>query len=352
MNRNLVIIVGIFLAIIATMLTGNIIIIGDKIGQLTHVYVEYAFYALLALAASVYIIRPIVRVHRAPEFPRLTAEGLDDARALRTFARRLANNCGYIEDSRLRREHQKQLLKDISFHSAEAGELRGIISREIDLRMAGDQEMNVLGVDNRIKEWGKTVFMITAMSQNSTFDTITVLVLNYRLISDLVLASGFRPTKPQLFRLYVKVLTTALITYCTSQVFTDMDGIAPFDFGGDLPDVGDVDIDDLDMDTEAGGSAFDSILSTLQKVRIPGIIVGSLADGCVNALLTLRIGYVTKAYLTEGPSALSGSQNKRKVKRMAIKESLKSMPSVLKSGSVALGKTASSIISQIFAKEG
>ena len=40
MNRNLIIIVGIFIAIIVTLLTGNIIIIGDKIGRLTHVYVE------------------------------------------------------------------------------------------------------------------------------------------------------------------------------------------------------------------------------------------------------------------------------------------------------------------------
>ena len=40
MNRNLLIIIGILLAIIATMLTGNIIVIGDKLGRLTHVYVE------------------------------------------------------------------------------------------------------------------------------------------------------------------------------------------------------------------------------------------------------------------------------------------------------------------------
>ena len=33
--------------------------------------------------------------------------------------------------------------------------------------MEGNREMGVLGVDNRIREWGKTVFLVTALSQNS-----------------------------------------------------------------------------------------------------------------------------------------------------------------------------------------
>lgn len=52
MNRNLLIIIGILLAIIATMLTGNIIVIGDKLGRLTHVYVEYAFYGVILAAGD------------------------------------------------------------------------------------------------------------------------------------------------------------------------------------------------------------------------------------------------------------------------------------------------------------
>ncbi len=311
MNRNLLIIIGILLAIIATMLTGNIIVIGDKLGRLTHVYVEYAFYGVILTAGAIYIVRPIIKVHRAPEFPKLSAEGLSTAPQLRTFARRLANNCDYIADRQFRRSHRSLLLKQINFHSADACELRDIIAREIALRMEGNREMGVLGVDNRIREWGKTVFMVTALSQNSKFDTVAVLVMNYRLIADVVLASGFRPTKPQMFKLYVKVLTTALVTYCTSQVFTDMDGIAPFDFGdGAAPDISVDDADDLDVDADSDGGILQNLIGNLQKIKIPGFIVGSLADGSLNALLTLRIGYVTKAYLTEGPSALSGSKNK------------------------------------------
>lgn len=352
MNRNLLIIIGILLAIIATMLTGNIIVIGDKLGRLTHVYVEYAFYGVILAAGAFYIVRPIIKVHRAPEFPKLSAEGLSTAPQLRTFARRLANNCDYIADRQLRRSHRSLLLKQINFHSADAGELRDIIAREITLRMEGNREMGVLGVDNRIREWGKTVFMVTALSQNSKFDTVAVLVMNYRLIADVVLASGFRPTKPQMFKLYVKVLTTALVTYCTSQVFTDMDGIAPFDFGdGAAPDISVDDADDLDVDADSDGGILQNLIGNLQKIKIPGFIVGSLADGSLNALLTLRIGYVTKAYLTEGPNALSGSKNKHRVKRQAIKSSFKAMPAVVSAGSRALGKTVSGMVSQAFSQD-
>ena len=49
MRRNLIIIVCIFLGIIGLMLTGNIIIIGEKLAQITHLWVaEYIFYALTA----------------------------------------------------------------------------------------------------------------------------------------------------------------------------------------------------------------------------------------------------------------------------------------------------------------
>lgn len=353
MNRNLFIIIGVFLAIIATLLTGNIIIIGDKLGRLTHVYVEYSFYAFLFLLSFIYVIRPILKVHNAPEFPRLSVENLFNADQLKAFAKRLAYNCDYIPDKKMRKKHREDLLSSIRFHSAEIESLKVIISKEIALRMDGCKELNVLGIDNRIKEWGKTVFMITAMSQNSKFDTIAVLVMNYRLIEDIVLASGFRPTKPQLFKLYVKVLTTALISYCTSQVFTDVDGVAPFDFGDNISTddsidtISDADVDiDLE-DVDSGSSGVAGILESLRKIHIPGILVGSLADGSVNALMTLRIGYVTKSYLTDGANGLSGSQNKRKVKRQALKNSMKALPSVLVAGSSSLGKGVANLMNKI-----
>lgn len=349
MNRNLFLIVGIFLAIIATILVGNVIVIGDKLGELTNLYVEYTFYAILLFLTVLYLVRPIIRVHRAPEIPVLTVDTEWNARQLREFAKQLAANCDYISDKELRNKHKRKLLESVQFHSADADVLRTIISDEIALRMEGNGDLKVLGINNRIKEWGKTVFMVTALAQNNKFDTLAVLVMNYKLISDIVLASGFRPTKPQMFKLYVKVLTTALVTYFTSQVFTDIDGVAPFDFG-DCDVIGDLEADaDVDIDLDADEGSFGaSIMNSLKKLEIPGVLIGSVMDGCLNAMMTLRIGYVTKSYLTEGAGALSGIKNKRRVKRNALKDSLKAMPSVIAGGSNAIGKTASSILTNVF----
>lgn len=349
--RNLVLIIGSIIAIVATMLFSDIITIGDKIGEITHVYVEYAFYLILIILSIVYLGKPLINVWKAPKFPKLCVDDYTSVSDLRIFARKLAENCSYIHNKKQRASHRRKLLQSIQHHSAEAEHLRTIISNEIALRMDGDKALNIIGVNNRIKEWGKTVFMITALSQNSKFDTLTVLVLNYRSVADIVRASGFRPTTPQLFKLYIKVLTTALITYCTSQVFNDMNGVAPFDFLDDVStddidvDIDDInDVDDVAFDIGAEGGLVSDLIKSLRNIRIPGVVVGSLADGCVNALMTMRIGYVTKAYLTEGADALSGSKNKRRIKRMAIKESFVSLPSVLKSGSIVAGKNIAKIV--------
>ena len=92
-------------------------------------------------------------------------------------------------------------------------------------------------------------------------------------------------------------------------------------------------------------------MHNLKKLTIPGVLVGSAIEGCINSLLTMRIGYVTRSYLTEGPAALSGVKNKRRVKRRAIKESLKSMPAVIAHSSAAIGKTTAKVLKGLFVSE-
>lgn len=347
MNRNLYLITIIFIGIVAIILFGNVCVIGDKLGQFLHPNVEKTFYCLLILLIIFFLIRPMIRMHYAPDIPVLSMDDKRNASEMLKFAEQLAVNSEYISNKKIRDEHKRIFIKEIHEEPANTDRLRYLISKEIDFRIKGNKELQVLGIDNRIKEWGKTVFMVTAVSQNNKFDTLAVLVMNYKLIADIVLASGFRPTKPQMFKLYVKVLTTALITYCTSQVFTDIDGVAPFDFdngkvAGDLSTDADFDVD---VDESDFGS---SIMNSLKKLEIPGLIVGSVMDGCLNALMTLRIGYVTKAYLTEGASALSGTKNKRRVKREAIRESFKALPLIITDGGKVLTNTASSILAGIF----
>lgn len=350
MNRNLKLIVAIFIGIVVLMLTGDIVIIGDKIGRLTHAYIEYAFYCIFLIIGYIYIIRPLIKMHHAPEFPTLTPNENWDCHQLYKFAETLKNNCNYITDKDVRKKHKEFLSKHIKHHSAESDNLKVIISNEVNRRLEGDTNLGVVGIDSRIKEWGKTVFMITAISQNGVFDTVSVLIMNYKMITDIVLASGFRPTKPQMFIIYVRVLSTALLTYCTSQIFSNLDDLKPFDFNNvnEIVSTGDTDLGDLDSSDVGFGN---SIIQRIKTVKIPGLLVESAAQGCINALLTMRIGYVTKAYLLEGPYAMKGIQNKREIKRHAIKSAFKAMPSVVLAGGAAIGGTVATALEKILSKE-
>lgn len=370
MRRNLFIIVGIFLGILALMVTGNIIIIGEKLGAVTHLWwTEYVFYGVLLLLTIYYIVWPFVRIHRAPQFPVLSVQEELTAVQLNDLGQQLVRHCDYISVDNehpddewrlgLRAEHQQQLRQKLTDAVDDAARLREIVREELELRFKGSRELGVLGINQRIREWAKSVFMITAISQNSRFDTLSVMYLNLRMISDVISASGFRPTNRQLFRMYASILTTALITYAVSEALTISGSVAPFDFG-DLDtasdavadDVMDVDADNVELGEMADDPEGLSLYSILRRIRIPGVVVSAALDGTVNALMTLRIGYITRAYLQQGSKALSGIQNKRIVKRQAMKDAFVAIPAVIAAGSSVIGKRTSHFLIKFVQKEG
>lgn len=375
MKRNLLIITLLFLGSFVILLLGNIIIIGEKIASLSHVaWAEYAFYALILVVFYVVVIRPVVRVHRAPQILALSIDGEWNTAQLVAFGHKLADNCNYIPKDKscpeLRKLHQQRLREDLERYATSKEELVQIISKELKLRIEGGElketsgpriedmySVRIIGINRRIIEWAKSVFMITAISQNGKLDTVSVLYMNYKMIEDVIVASGFRPTRQQLFRQYVNILVTSLMTFVVSEVFKDMGSVAPFgsladqssDAASDIDisdasvDAADVDLDDIG-DTVSGDTGFLSILS---NVKIPGVVIGSICDGIVNSLMTLRIGYVTRNYLIDGMNSLNGIKAKRKAKRAAVKEALKSLPKVVVVGTSFVGKGAMNIILNI-----
>ena len=375
MKRNLLIITLLFLGSFVILLLGNIIIIGEKIASLSHVaWAEYAFYALILIVFYAVVIRPVIRVHRAPQIPALSIDGEWDTAQLIAFGHKLADNCNYIPKDKtcpeLRKLHQQKLREDLERYATDKEELVQILSEELKLRIEGGElketsgprtedmhSVRIIGINRRVIEWAKSVFMITAISQNGRLDTVSVLYMNYKMIEDVIIASGFRPTRQQLFRQYVNILVTSLMTFVASEVFKDMGSVAPFesladpssDAASDIDlsdaavDGADVDPDDIG-DTVSGGTGFLSILS---GVKIPGVVIGSICDGIVNSLMTLRIGYVTRNYLVDGMNSLNGIKAKRKAKRAAVKEALKSLPKVVVVGTSFVGKGAMNIILNI-----
>lgn len=364
MKHNLVIIIGIILFILAMMVIGNVIIIGEKLGVVTHLWwMEYVFYGLILLLISYYILGPFIRIHRTAPFPTLGINNDMSASQLYDFGTILAKNCNYLSneikivegdnDYNARARHQQDLKAQLNDASKDQERLRQIIQAEIDLRFKGDKNLQVMGIDNRIREWAKSVFMITAVSQNSSFDTISIMYLNLRMISDIIYASGFRPTNQQLYRMYGSILTTALITYSISEALTSTGSISPFDFG-DLDSnsesatesIDNVDIDEDYTDVGDDPEGF-SLYSVLRRIKIPGIIVGSALDGTINALLTLRIGYITRTYLMQGASVLDGMKKKREIKRQAMKEAMVNIPFIIAAGSGVIGKRTSQFLLQL-----
>jgi len=309
MKRNLLLIIGVFIGVLVILLLGNVITVGEKLGEICHtVYAEYAFYALVSILVLAFVIVPIIKVHAAPEFPALgMGDETSDLKKLNSFGRKLVSNCGYIEDAEQRAKHQEALRAELKTCAEDMEGLKAIIDREVALRFDGSKEMGIQGVNAKMKEWAKSVFMITAVSQNNLVDTTVVLVMNYRQIEDLVLATGFRPTRAQMFRIYANILTTTLISYCTSEVLSDLAGET-------------------------------TLTGAMANLKIPGVITESAIQGAVNALLTLRIGYVTRTFLMEGPDALAGRTRRREVSIKAFKDAFVAIPGVLAGTVGAMGK--------------
>ncbi len=357
MKRNIILTLAIILGIIVLMFIGDVITIGEKLARVSHLWwMEYAFYALILLAFCWLVIRPIVKLHRTPELPSLNHEGVNNVVELKKFGARLAENCNYISDERLRVDHQLQLRNDVQQWHDEQN-LRVVIDREVQLRLHGDAVLGVRGIDPLVRQWAQTVFMVTAVSPSSKVDTLSCLVLDYTMVKELILATGYRPTYSQLMRLYWRILVTAVLSWCVSEALHGVGDIRPFSLfaggvdgadvalgdaadgtvdGADVAvDGSDVVVDASDIDPEAE-SGF-SLGAILRNFKIPGIIAGPAIDGAVNALMTLRIGYVARTYLFEGAAAMHDSTARRNVKRQAVVDSMKNLPEVVINGSKGVG---------------
>ncbi len=314
MKRNLFLIIGIFIAIVFLIVVGNIIIIGEKLTNVTGYWqVECAWYALIGTLCGWYVVWPCVKVYNAPTMPSLTLDDKKDLKSVKRFARQLASNCRYISEADVRARHTEDLRKAIDEANNDKGQLCNLIQKEISLRLDGDAELNVISIDKRIREWAKSVFLITALAHNSKFDALTMLFLNHKMIEGVILSSGFRPTNAQMFKIYVWIIGTTFFSYLLSDPMDSIGDIKPFSGFGD----GDVD-SDADMDWG----------DFVSSIKIPGFVVSSIANGAANTLMSLRIGYIAKSYITNGTEQLHGRENRRIIKREALKKAVCILPSI------------------------
>ena len=167
-------------------------------------------------------------------------------------------------------------------------DIKKIVKEELDIRFKFAKK--------EILKFAGVSFASTAVSQNSTIDTLSVLMINCKLIHRIILSTGFRPDIKQTLRIYVNVIFSAFFAHI-SQYGVDQTAT-------------------ILMKTFVGGVK-----------NIPGveIVAGSVIDGTINAVMTLRVGFLTISYLKKGAKGQIDAESNNE----AVKNAIRELPNII-----------------------
>lgn len=266
------------LIVFTLMLLSSVINIGERLGKI-HVSVEIAFYVLVFLILFLVIINPIRIILTSPSFEICTTLDPDSHKVrsvYRAVARNMAKNQNVDEEHRLlltkyKNYDELQMNMTVVFHDCIKKNLNNIIIKK-----------------------AKTVLISTAICQNARMDMITVFSVNLNMIKDLVTECGFRPNMTNLSKLTINVFSTALIA----------EGLESISIDDILPN---------------------SVNNALGQIPFIKPVMASVTQGIANALLTIRIGCVTRKYLFRDGNIIT----KEDIRKSAFKDSLILLPMVL-----------------------
>lgn len=268
-----------FILLFLLILISSILNVGDRLRQISE-YLEYAFYGLAIILVYVLILRPVHIILFSPSFSVETTLD-DDSKKNYLVYKRVARRL--IHQGNLPDEEVTKLEEAIKDPEALKPALYHTYNKVVK------KQMNQI-----IKKNAKTVMLSTAISQNGRLDFFTIIVVNLKMIKELVVMCGFRPTFKNLAKLTVNVFTTALIA----------EGLENMDLNDLLPN---------------------STMNMLGEIPLVKPVVSSVVQGMSNALLTLRIGIVTRKYLFSDAKEIT----KEQIRKNALLEAAKMLPSVI-----------------------
>lgn len=282
-----------FIILFILMLLSSVLNVGDRLRAI-HPYLEYGFYVVAALLVYFLIIRPVNIIVFSPSF---SVETTLDKRTRKNFL--------------VYKKVAKRLIALDTFPPEEEKKLIAAMGSSILLREALNstfnqyikKEMNAV-----IKRNAKTVMISTAISQNGRLDFFTVVAVNLKMIKELVVMCGFRPSYKNLSKLTLNVFTTALIA----------EGLENMNINDILPT---------------------STVNALGDIPFIKPLVSSVAQGMSNALLTLRIGIVTRKYLFSDAKEIT----KEEIRRTALLEAAGMLPLVVGDAFMMLPKRIASL---------
>jgi hypothetical protein len=277
----------------------SVLSLGERIRALS-VYLEYAFYVVAVVLFFLLIVRPILIVVFSPTF---SIDSLfdEETNAKKNFSmyRHVAGNIinePYLSDE------QKKLIADGM--GSPLG-LKAALSTVFDETIK--KELNKVIVSH-----AESVFLTTAISQNGRLDLLAVLIINLRLIKELVVKCGFRPGYAALGKLSLNVMASAIVA----------ESLEDINFNELFPSQG---------------------LKALDEIPFLKIVTGSLAQGAGNALLSLRVGIICRNFLFMN---LKG-QTRKQIRKNAFSEAVILFPSVIAESMKKLPSRIKSIFEKV-----
>ncbi len=281
-------------------LVSNIISVGERLRNI-HAYVEYGFYGVSVILTWFLVINPLRIIIFAPTFSvdRILDDEHKRHKVYKDAAKILMSNEILTEDD------VERLRENLNNKGTLKNELTTIFNTTIK-----DEIRTV------IEKNSKTVLVSTALSQNGNLDMLSVIAINLKMIKEITVLTGFRPSYPRLIKLMANVMTTSLIA----------EGLDDAEISELLP------------------KKMSEALTDLPFLKT---ISNSIMSGTANAMLTCRVGVVTQKYLFMDNELL----DKKEIRRMAIKETIKMMPNIVAGGLAAFPKGVASIFTRPFKKK-
>ncbi len=266
------------LVIFALILLASVLNIGERLREKSE-YLEYGFYVVVVLFILIFIVRPIIIIVKSPSLSIITSEEELTPKAFKIY-RRVAKNVTKANEL-----DNDEVLLLTSYKNDE--ELLVNLNYVFEHKVR--KQMNNIVIHN-----AKIVLISTAICQSAKFDMATVFAVNIKMIKDLVVKCGFRPSMKNLSKLTVKIFVTSLIA----------DGLENITLSDVLPK-----------------TSFDALANIPMLTKV----IESVIDGVANALLTIRIGCVARNYLYNDGNVIT----REEIRKNAYKEAVIILPLVL-----------------------
>lgn len=167
--------------------------------------------------------------------------------------------------------------------------------------------------DDMMRTDASGVFLTTAVSQNGVLDGLTVLAALLKLVYNLTTLYENRPDMRRIMYLYGQIAGVVLLVRTIEDADLIEDQVEPL------------------MASLLGGTVISLIPGA---VGITTLVVNSVVEGAVNALLTLRVGAIAQRYLSELVQF-----DKRLIRRSASLEATKQLGTILSDNAITVVKS-------------